>query len=837
MKKLITIILSGLFLLQTAETRNVERDFAFNNYRRYYSEARSCTDPEKTAAWRDLRVWFRDHPQNMKIDTSLKASARLHLSKLLDNGTFTSMNAKERYFKRNDSYRKRYHDTQKDEVGIFIGSAFKKIFQITSAYRLGILEGEIPDKVLKAIVHYGNIEVNRPNDVPRFHASCFAIPTGAVNVYFSILEDMDKAESGQATPLMTEACDMLKAVALQAWTQPLRNDATDANVVSLERFRKHVWWVGGNALAYRQLLPVAVMYRSIPMVDLLAEICQSCISVTSQVTYDDSFWTEGFTSDGAGWGHGRQSLIWGYPIHGTSAALRMLGLLKGTPWARSLDRENAAALMNFFRGGSWYWYKGWRLIGLDRNSYLYNPDRQDIPYRQMLDNVIADWLPSFTQEEQEELLFLQQEAAQQEIDMKDTEAGTYHGLRWFFNNDDLIRKDEEQLIAVNMASIRCDGLECVKLADPYNFYCDDGATLLLRDGNEYFRIMGGWDVTAYPGTTSRTGRERLETVNNWNGYCSRRNYAGAVHDRNRRGVAGYIFDKTDARVKYPAASTIRPGENAVLYGLQAYKSWFFIDDFMVALGAGITNRNREMPGMIRTTLDQTALEAEVRLSVGRKSVILTKDTVSIRETARALTGKEPEKSQPVWITQQGKFSYSLLPEYSRDGTVALATCPTDWIRMNCGNKNLQAELPAEVDILSIWTEHGQDAEEETYGYTVWTGKETPPARLPFKVERNDTLVQAVSACRGKLLQAVFYPLSEQESSRTDALEIGRTRIEVSAPCVLMLDRTGKHPVLHVSDPTMNPDLENLEVRIGKRKWTISLPQGERCGDCAHLSLK
>lgn len=104
---------------------------------------------------------------------------------------------------------------------------------------------------------------------------------------------MELAERGGATPLLEAACDMLKVLGLQAYTQPLRHDETDKNVVSIERFRNHVWWVGGNALAYRSLLPVAAMYGSVPMVDVLAEVCRRGISVTSQLTLHDSFWTEG----------------------------------------------------------------------------------------------------------------------------------------------------------------------------------------------------------------------------------------------------------------------------------------------------------------------------------------------------------------------------------------------------------------------------------------------------------------------------------------------------------------------------------------------------------------
>ena len=89
------------------------------------------------------------------------------------------------------------------------------------------------------------------------------------------------------------------------------------------------------------------MYRSIPMVELLSEVCQKAISVTSQNTYETSFWNEGFTADGAGWGHGKQCLIWGYPIDCTLGSLNMLSMLKGSPWEIKLNQENKYALLNW----------------------------------------------------------------------------------------------------------------------------------------------------------------------------------------------------------------------------------------------------------------------------------------------------------------------------------------------------------------------------------------------------------------------------------------------------------------------------------------------------------
>ena len=61
-------------------------------------------------------------------------------------------------------------------------------------------------------------------------------------------------------------------------------------------------------------------------------------------------------------------------------------------------------------------------------------------------------------------------------------------------------------------------------------------------------------------------------------------------------------DKGDRKVK-----------NELLYGFKAYKGYFVLGDYLVALGAGVTNNCPDMEGHIRTTLDQTARVAPVYL--------------------------------------------------------------------------------------------------------------------------------------------------------------------------------------------------------------------------------
>ena len=816
-------ILAATCMLTTciAGAQNAERQFAIDNYKRYYNIERSAADSSKYAAIEQLRQYYHQNPYKLKVETD-RSLAGKYLDLLTEGGTFSDMDATEKDFEKNNTYQKSFSDTNEDVVGIFIRKAYERIFQIVSGYRMGNIGQDqlLSDKVLKAILHYGELEINRPNDKPRFHASCFAIPTAAVNIYFAFVAEMDQAERGNSTPLMTEAADMLKTVALEAWTQPLRRDETDKNVVSTDRFRNHVWWVGGNALGYRSLLPIAAMYRSVPMIDVLAEVCKRAISPTSQTTYHESFWTEGFTADGAGWGHGKQCLVWGYPIDGASSAMNMLNMLNGTPWADQLSKENVAALMNFFRGGNWYYYKGYRLPGLDRNSYKYNPAEKSIPYAKMLDNVVKNWIGSFSAEEQQELLELQKEVKNNRISMKGYPAGQYSGVRWFFNNDDLMKKTDNCHININMASYRTDGLESAAYADSYNFYPTDGATLFQRTGDEYFRVMGGWDVTAMPGVTAREGMDRLTPVTNWRGYCSKHNMAAGTTDRNEYGVAGWIFEKMNGANKEGVNDKGQiKVENELLYGFKAYKSYFIMKDYFVALGAGITNMQPEIAGEIRTTIDQTALVDKVTIQDKKGTKVLDMGQHKLKSN----------KKQPVWLTQKGKFSYALLPQYTQEASVWLETKPTDWTARNFGNRKIK-ELPEEVKILRICASHGQAPKNDKYGYVVYTGNGTPASKLPFQVLRNDTLVQAIRLSQPAITQAVFYDAKE-------ILKTKDTTVSVSAPCAVMIKQSGKRLSIYVTDATMNPELKEIIVTVNGTAHHVQLPHELLCGDTASLEVE
>lgn len=231
--------------------------------------------------------------------------------------------------------------------------------------------------LFKSILHYGLLENNRLNISSRWHTSCFAIPTATTHIYFALFDIMLRIENGELKDqLFTDGHKILGEVSRQCWTVPARMDETDDNVISVDRFRKHVWWVGGNATGYRPLLQTAAQLSSCQMADVVAEVAVRSISSVSQTTIQEDFWQEGITADGAGWGHGMQCLVWGYPIHGTMGSLRILEVMKDYPLPIELKQEQMSVLQDYLRGSSFYYYKGYIPPVVDRG----NMNRLERPY-------------------------------------------------------------------------------------------------------------------------------------------------------------------------------------------------------------------------------------------------------------------------------------------------------------------------------------------------------------------------------------------------------------------------------------------------------------------------
>ncbi len=786
------------------------------------------------------RKYYKEHKVKTRADKTYAECVQL----LQNDGKFSDLIELQEKLENQNAIKSREKSGQA-AISKLNGKVFKRIQLIAEEFRGKSLkceyDEELLSRLLQSIVNYGNIEVDRPNmSYARFHTSCFALPVAAVNCYFSLFSWMEACENEKkVSSVCIEAHELLQKIGFQSWTQPYRNDETDKNVVSIERFRHHVWWVGGNALAYRPVLKCAIMMNSIEMIDVISEVAKRGISNVSHSTKDEAFWEEGFTVDGAGWGHGKQCLIWGYPIHGTNAALKILTFLKGSPWGKTLDRYNVDALMNYFSGGAWYFHRGYIPLGLDRGNMSYSAMKQrTIPYLGIINNLLSNWESSFSENEIDELKQLKAEIEMHNIQMANKSKGVYTGTRYFYSNDDLIKKTKDHYVFVNMASSRCYGLEsCDYKADGYNFFTNDGMTLFQRDGNEYKHTVGAWNLTAVPGVTSRQGQDKLHSIVNWNGFNSKFNFAAGAANGSDNSAGGFIFEKKNQAHPKDGIND----KNRVIYGVKAYKSYFTFGDYMLALGAGINNLDTSQEGAVWTTLNQTRWDNQVTYKTNSKK--------TIREAAsgRAICLKKAnvKTDELNWVAQEDGFAYAVLTDETPSEVLfSIEERKTKWDKINGGNKSKKNKTDS-AKVFQIWINHGVRVKDQTYGYLVYCGTEAPSKAFkknPVKVLSNDSGLQAAINKDQTVIGAVIY-----DANRT--IKAPKWEFSVSHPSALLVEIERKELKITLTDAKMDKHLNRITVcttcpvlgdditeKDGWYTINIDLATGKFCGKSTMVSV-
>ncbi|AZM50466.1 hypothetical protein DMB38_35920 [Streptomyces sp. WAC 06738] len=274
-----------------------------------------------------------------------------------------------------------------------------------------------------------------------------------------------------------------------------------------------------------------------------------------------------------------------------------------------------------------------------------------------------------------------------------------------------------------------------------------GATSIQVTNREYDDLVPAFDWFHYPGVTAPYAK-----VTSTAGKRNAGSFTGGVSD-GRYGAVAFTLDRSSTTGR---------------------KSYFYFDDEMVALGAGITSTSEHA---VHTTVNQGA--ARGNATVGGKAVRPGTDSVA--------TGAS-------WAYND-EIGY-VFPE---GGPLRVSNKEQSgsWIDRD----------PVTRNAFTLYFDHGRAPEGAEYAYIVLP--DASPAKVrayaagpAVRILRNDEQVQAVRHPGLRLTMATFHAAGSLD------LGAGRT-LRVDQPAVVMLKESGGSAVMSVA----NPDQPGLTVSV------------------------
>lgn len=354
---------------------------------------------------------------------------------------------------------------------------------------------------------------------------------------------------------------------------------------------------------------------------------------------------------------------------------------------------------------------------------------------------------------------------------------TFVGHKHFWRSDMSVHRRPGWYASVKMSSTRVIGAETCNSENMLGLHLGDGVTYFLRTGDEYEDLFPVWDWRRLPGTTCLQDQGSL-----------------TPSSKACRGRSEFVGGVTNGTVGVAAMEYIRDG-------LRARKTWFFLDDAVICLGAGIDS-DRQEP--VLTSINQCVLDGPVIVCEDRRT--------------RELPRGADSPATLDWVHHDGIGYTFFTPTQVHIG---VGTQRGTWYAVH----HRESHETIERDVFSLWIDHGAGPKDQKYAYAVLPGATasampTLSDSLRGKILAHTNALQAISAQDGKLLCAAFF-----EAGRLTC-EDG-SYIEVDAPCLIMIDRAGPKPLLYVADPTHKQ--KQIHLSLSDAEYTVDLPAGELAG--------
>lgn len=302
------------------------------------------------------------------------------------------------------------------------------------------------------------------------------------------------------------------------------------------------------------------------------------------------------------------------------------------------------------------------------------------------------------------------------------------------------------------------------------YFMSDGCTNMVIKGNEYAGIFAMWDWARIPGVTAPQMKTIPQAVSDWQTRGTSK-FAGGVSD-SIYGATAYSYED-----KYKNINTA------------ARKAWFFFDDEVVCLGAGITS-TATVP--VNTTINQCTL-------VGGKATVSTNGQVS--EVAMGEYAYDNNLNW-AWHNNIGYVfpdgGNVFLLNQSRSGS---------WYDIN----TTASKTVMKKNVFTLGFNHGQSPKDDTYAYIVVPNKSSAAEMAAYPMDNIEILANtdSMQVVRNKKLgvwEFIFY----QGATFTH----GELSVKVNKGCALLFKDIEKPSVqFHIADPAQTQSKITVEVHI------------------------
>ena len=372
--------------------------------------------------------------------------------------------------------------------------------------------------------------------------------------------------------------------------------------------------------------------------------------------------------------------------------------------------------------------------------------------------------------------------------------------------DRVVHRTEDYLFALSMYSERIQNTEIMNDENRFGWHQNNGMTYIYDEDKQYTENY--WNTVnplRLPGTTVvpvniGTGKPDGSGFAQGGDFCSKESWVGGTSIGNY-GVSGMSFSGETQGIAGDAPVSYAPD-------LKGKKSWFMFDDEMVCLGAGITNKNMELP--VETTIENKKLRKDGSnqlLVNGEKTEIPVKEANVKELVERTADVSGISFEQVNWAHLEGNQSVGTgyyFPEENTEIQVRRGQTTGSWKDVGT------FEGESTENYLEMWVDHGQNPENASYSYVLLpetSAEETENYAQAPKVTilENSSEVQAVRHETLKIIGTNFW---QEQGGSVEGITSDKA-------ASVMLQETEQGTVkISVSYPTMK-NKGNIQLTLEK----------------------